>query len=276
MPDGPQIVRSVAGLRPSHGRLAFSVGVFDGLHLGHAQLLAALARYARAWGARPAVITFDAHPDAVLRGEAPPLLLDPDERENLLAQAGVEVIVVEHFDDRLRMTPYDEFVNGIAARVELAGFVMTPDTAFGHERRGTPDALRALASRTARPFQVAVVPPFSVEGRPVSSSDIRRLVTAGDLAAAQRLLGRPYGVVGTADPASGAVSFALPLALPPPGEYRVAVGSRRAVARIEGGGSVVLDVALSAASERVRLVFEAQSPARASNPASVGRKPQRS
>src|SRR5437868_2388697 len=148
MSDGPEVVHSVAGLRASHGRLAFSVGVFDGLHLGHAQLLAALIRHARAWNARPAVITFDAHPDAVLRGEAPPLLLDPEERERLLAAAGVEVIVVEHFDDRLRTTPYDDFVNGIAARVELAGFVMTPDAAFGHERRGTPDALRALASRT--------------------------------------------------------------------------------------------------------------------------------
>jgi riboflavin kinase / FMN adenylyltransferase len=276
MSEGPQIVRSVAGLRPSHGRLAFSVGVFDGLHLGHAHLLAALVRQARAWDARPAVITFDAHPDAVLRGEAPPLLLDPDERESLLADAGVEVIVVEHFDDRLRTTPYDEFVNGIAARVELAGFVMTPDAAFGHERRGTPDALRALASRAARPFQVAEVPPFSVDGRPVSSSDIRRLVTAGDLAAAQRLLGRPYAVVGTRGRGSGAVSFALPVALPPPGSYGVAVGSRQAIARIEGGGSVVLDVHPAPATERVRLVFEGQSPVRASNPASVGRKPQRS
>jgi FAD synthetase len=275
--DGPEVVRSVAGLRASHGRLAFSIGVFDGLHLGHAHLLAALARHARTWNARPAVITFDAHPDAVLRGEAPPLLLDPEERERLLGEAGVEVIVVEHFDDRLRTTPYDEFVNAIAARVELAGFVTTPDAAFGHERRGTPDALRALASRARRPFEVAVVPPFSVDGRPVSSSDIRRLVATGDLAAAERLLGREYAVVGAYDPRSGTVSFALPVALPPAGEYPVGIDGGRAVARIDGGGSVVLDGARAVASAgRLRLVFEAQPAVSASNPASVGRKPQRS
>jgi riboflavin kinase/FMN adenylyltransferase len=275
MSDAPRVVRSVAGLRPSLGRLAFSVGVFDGLHVGHAHLLAALVRYAGAWNARPAVITFDAHPDAVLRGEAPPLLLDPDERERLLAEAGVEVIVVEHFDDRLRTTPYDAFVDAIAARVELAGFVTTPDAAFGHERRGTPDALRALASRSSPAFEVAVVPPFIVDGRAVSSSDIRRLVKSGDIAAAERLLGREYAVVGAYEPASGRVSFGLPVALPPAGEYQVATGSGTALARI-GGSSVVLDGGPAAPPGRIRLVFDAQSAVRASNPASVGRKPQRS
>src|SRR5947208_15741517 len=77
------------------------------------------------------------------------------------------------------------------------------------------------------------------DGRPVSSSEIRRLVTTGDLAAAERLLGRPYAVVGAFDPGSGAVSFALPVALPPPGEYRVVIGSYSGVAQIDGRGSVL-------------------------------------
>jgi riboflavin kinase / FMN adenylyltransferase len=253
MSDGPLLVRSTAALDISHGRLAVSVGVFDGLHLGHAHLLGELARHARAWGARPAVITFDAHPDAVLRGEAPPLLLDPAERERLLAEAGVEIIVVEHFDDRLRTTPYDRFVQGIADRVELAGFVMTPDAAFGHERRGTPEALRELAARTRPPFQVAVVPPFSVDGHPVNSSEIRRLVAAGDLAAAERLLGRPYAVVGY-DVTHGRLSFPMPVSLPPPGEYPVSLESRGAIARIEPG-AIALEPAPPNGTKRVRVVF---------------------
>jgi FAD synthase len=276
MSDGPTVVRSVAGLGREHGRLAVSVGVFDGLHLGHAHLLAALVRCARAWAARPAVITFDAHPDAVLRGEAPPLLLDPADREQLLARAGVEVIVVEHFDDRLRMTPYDEFVAAIQARVDLAGFVMSEDAAFGHERRGTPEALRALAGASRSAFEVAVVAPFIVDGRPVSSSDIRRLVASGNLAAVERLLGRPYAVVGRSDRGSGRVSFPLPVALPPRGEYRVTVGAVTVVARIDDRGSVAVDGPTASAGERVRLVFEAQSPPTARRPASVGTKPQRS
>ena len=274
MSDGPVVVRSTAGLTRSLGRLAVSVGVFDGLHLGHAHLLAALTRQAPEWHARPAVVTFDAHPDAVLRGEAPPLLLDPVERERLLADAGVEVIVVEHFDDRLRTTTYEEFVRRIADRVELAGFVMTPDAAFGFERRGTPEALLELAARSGTPFEVAVVPPFSIDGRPVSSSDIRRLVAAGDLDAAGRLLGRPYAVVG--DVNRGRLTFRLPVALPPPGEYRVTAGSRGALAHIEPGGAIAIEPGPADGTEQLRVVFEPQSGRSASSPASVGRNRQAS
>ena len=78
-----------------------SVGVFDGLHLGHAYLLERLVGEAGARAARPTVITFDAHPDAVLVGSAPPLLMDPAERLERLAAMGVDVVVFEHFDGKL-------------------------------------------------------------------------------------------------------------------------------------------------------------------------------
>ena len=95
-------------------------------------------------GARPAVLTFDHHPEEILAGAAPPLLCDPDERLARLERDGVAVTVVEHFDEALRRTPYDAFVARIRARTRLAGFLMTPDAAFGHERRGTPETLAAL------------------------------------------------------------------------------------------------------------------------------------
>jgi riboflavin kinase / FMN adenylyltransferase len=226
MSDPPEVIHSVAGLDPRHGRLAIVVGVFDGLHRGHAHLLAALVDRAAYWGSRPAVITFDAHPDAILRGEAPALLLDPLERARLLGEAGVEVIVIEHFDDRLRRTAYDEFVRAIAARVELAGFVMTPETAFGFERRGTPQALEAMGRTMDPEFAVAVVEPLRLSDGPISSSEIRRLVAAGAFGAAEALLGRPYSVVGDFDPATGEIHFAMPVALPAPGAYRASVGDR--------------------------------------------------
>src|SRR5215208_7444199 len=99
-------------LTEADGPLVVVVGVFDGLHRGHAWLIEQLVEAARARHARPAVITFDAHPDAILLGHAPPLLMDPAERLERLAEAGVEVVVVEHFDDALRQTPYDAFVAG--------------------------------------------------------------------------------------------------------------------------------------------------------------------
>jgi hypothetical protein len=94
---------------------------------------------------------------------------------------------------------------------------MTPDSAFGHERRGTPDAVAVLGQRLG--YEVVVVPPVTVDGRPVSSSQIRRRIAVGDLAGAAELLGRAYSVAGTVD-SGGRLSFAMPVALPPAGRYR--------------------------------------------------------
>jgi hypothetical protein len=108
----------------------------------------------------------------------------------------------------------------------------------------------------------------------VSSSDIRRLVAAGDLVAAQRLLGRPYAVVGDVD--GGRLTFPLPVALPPPGDYRVSVHSQPAIARVEPEGAIALEPASADRTKRARVVFGAQPGRSASSPASVGRKPQAS
>jgi riboflavin kinase / FMN adenylyltransferase len=228
-PGAPfDLVAGVDALRPEHGPLFAVVGVFDGLHLGHRWLLEALLMHAERLGARPTVITFDSHPDEVLVGAAPPLLLDPGDRLRLLQDAGVAVVVVQHFDAALRRTPYDRFVARMTERTRLAGLLMTPDAAFGHERRGTPEALTALGARSDPQFEVVVVPPFALEGRPVSSSEIRRLVEAGELGQAGRFLGRPYSVAGNRAEPEGIttpipVTFPLPVALPPAGDYAVTV-----------------------------------------------------
>jgi riboflavin kinase / FMN adenylyltransferase len=215
--------RTVVGresLEPSDGPILVAIGVFDGLHRGHAWLLEHLVRESRSRDARPTVITFDAHPDAVLVGAAPPLLMDPQERLERLGALGVEVVVIEHFDDALRRTPYDAFIAGITTRCRLAGIVMTPDSAFGHERAGTPDAVADLGS--AAGFDVVVVPPFQLDGREVRSSDIRSAISHGDLERAARLLGRPYAIVG--EVVDGAIRPAMPVALPPPGAWPASVG----------------------------------------------------
>jgi riboflavin kinase/FMN adenylyltransferase len=221
MPDRPiEVVAGVEALRPEHGPVFAVIGVFDGIHLGHRYLLRRLVDEARHRGARPSAITFDSHPDEILVGAAPPLLLDPVERVRMLGEVGVEVVIVQHFDAALRATEYDAFVRRISSRATLAGLLMTPDAAFGHDRRGTPDAIRAMGERDG--FALVVIPPFTIGGRSVRSSDIRSAIAAGELRLAEELLGRPYAVVGNAGPA-GVLRFDMPVASPPAGSYRVTV-----------------------------------------------------
>jgi riboflavin kinase/FMN adenylyltransferase len=254
----PIVVPGIDALEPAHGPLFAVVGVFDGIHVGHAYLLRYLDDEAEVRHARPTVITFDHHPDEVIVGAAPPLLVDPAERLRLLGEAGAEIVVVQHFDAALRMTPYDAFIRRITDRVRLAGLLMTPDAAFGHERRGTPETLGALGAASDPPFEVVVVPPFTLDGSAISSSDIRRLVAAGDLAAAARLLGRPYAVVGRPD-GTGALSFDMPVALPPAGQYPVAIealadgGAVSGIARVADGRLSLSEVPWS--DRPLRLVF---------------------
>lgn len=269
--SGPPVaLQGLAALRPGHGPLLGVVGVFDGLHRGHGYLLRELRRAAARLGAVPAVLTFDHHPDQIVAGAAPPLLVDPEERLVRLARAGVGVTIVEHFDEALRRTPYDAFVESIRDRTRLAGFVMTPDAAFGHQRLGTPAALAALGARDG--FAVVVVPPFNLRGRQVRSTEIRSAIATGDLATARALLGRRVAVTGeVASRSSGGreatLRFGVPVALPPAGAYAatvepaIAPGSRparprRAVARVVEDGTLRVHARSDAlAGARLRVAF---------------------
>ena len=244
-----RVVAGVDALTRDLGPAFVVVGVFDGLHLGHLYLLNRLVDEANARGARPTVITFDHHPDEVLTGAAPPLLIDPEERLSRLEAAGVAVTVVQHFDEALRRTPYDDFVERIRSRIDLAGFLMTPDAAFGFERRGTPDALARVGERDG--FDVVVVPPFTLDRRPVRSTEIREAIAAGDLSAAAVLLGRPVSLTGEME-ADGRLRFALPMALPPDGTYLARDGARETHVDVAEGRVHARDLPATA---RVTLEF---------------------
>ena len=256
------VARGLDDLPRSTSPVFVCVGVFDGLHLGHAYLLRHLVGEARARGARPVVITFDHHPDEVITGSAPPLLCDPEERLERLAAAGVDTTVVVHFDRRLRETPYQAFIDTIAERAPIAGFLMTPDAAFGFERAGTPAALAALGAEEG--FDVVVVPALEVDGSPVRSSEIRAAIAAGDLDRVAGRLGRLHAVVGNAVPdgEGSRVTFPMPVALPPDGRYRVTVAGAAAPSAATGArvehGAVMLEVPLRG---RVRVAFLGVDPA---------------
>lgn len=265
-----KVIHGVDQLDRTLGRLFVVIGVFDGLHLGHEYLLRELRLAAQERDAKPAVSTFDHHPDEIITGVAPPLLCDPAERLDRLEAAGVEVTVVQTFDVQLRMTPFDVFVRRIADRADLAGFLMTPDSVFGHDRGGTPETVAALGNELG--YEVVVVPPLLVDGEPVSSGAIRRAIAEGRLSDAEGLLGRPYAVIGEPEVAGTsskdhrvAVRFAMPVALPPAGTYSTVAtfmdGSGQP--SVEGSATVGKDRAVQvdastphvAGTDRLRIVF---------------------
>jgi len=259
------VVEGTSALDRSLGRLFAVVGVFDGLHRGHDYLLGELRRVAAEHDARPAVITFDHHPDEILKGAAPPLLCDPQERLERLDAEGVQVTVIETFDRALRETTYDAWVGRIAERVELAGFLMTPESAFGYERGGTTQTVAELGR--ALGYEVVVVPQFTLDGEAVRSSDIRAAIAAGDLARAERLLGRRVGVVGTVARALRAeteLGFGLPVAMPPPGRYAAFVttpggGVRERSVDVDGSRLSVRPAIPVRTHERLAVEFVAAS-----------------
>jgi len=185
--------RSIAALGPPPaGGSVVSIGVFDGVHLGHQAILAANVARARALGAVPTVVTFAGHPKEVLLGRAPRTLTTLEHRLALFRRAGIEHTVGIEFDADLRATTAEEFaervlVRGLDARALVLGF----DSKFGRERRGTPEFL------AARGFDVTVVPQVQVGPYGVSSTAIREAIELGDLARAQAMLGRPVSVLGT-------------------------------------------------------------------------------
>ena len=120
------VARGLEDLPRSEAPVFVVVGVFDGLHLGHAYLLEHLVTEAARRDARPVVITFDHHPDEVITGQAPPLLCDAHERLERLRAAGVAATVVVHFDQRLRETTYQDFVATIAAAGAARGLPDDP------------------------------------------------------------------------------------------------------------------------------------------------------
>jgi riboflavin kinase/FMN adenylyltransferase len=242
-----RVALGLDGLSPADHPAFVVVGVFDGLHLGHAYLLGHLVAEAERRGARPVVVTFDHHPDEVITGNAPALLCDPAERLERLEAAGVATTVVVHFDQALRQTPYEVFVARLSEHGELAGFLMTPDAAFGYQRGGTPVTLAALGA--AKGFDVVIVPPFELDGHAVRSTEVRNAIAVGDLAHAARLLGRPAAVAGIVDAAPDGegeqpLRVELPMMLPPDGRW---------AARLEAGNEGAVTVIARVADGRLWL-----------------------
>ena len=176
-----------------------TIGAYDGVHLGHQAVIGEVRRLADAAGLQSAVVTFDRHPASVVRPEsAPKLLTTLEQKLELLEATSVDVVVVVPFTPERATEAAEAFVHEIIVEcLAAATVVVGQDFHFGKDRRGNVELLEAIGGEEG--FTVVGLDLISLPGLDgkVSSTEIRQLVQAGDMAAAQRLLGRPYELRGS-------------------------------------------------------------------------------
>jgi riboflavin kinase/FMN adenylyltransferase len=205
MSHGPSrmipVYRSVAEIPGGFGPSVVAIGNFDGVHLGHQEILSAVVAEARALGVRSVAVTFDPHPQQFLRPAKAPRLLTPmDARVRLLATTGIDAVLVLTFDAALAALPAREFVRGIL--VDGLGVCALHEGGnfhFGHRARAGVMQLQRFGAGLG--FAVHVHSAVTVRGMEVSSSAVRALVAAGDMRRTRWMLGRPFAVRST--PARG-------------------------------------------------------------------------
>jgi riboflavin kinase / FMN adenylyltransferase len=221
------------------GGTVMTVGMFDGVHLGHRDILQRLSERAEATGLPGVLVTFRPHPLAIVNPAAAPMLLSPDtEQLDALADSGPLHVVVLPFTAELQKYSAEDFVTRLLLeRYQMRELIIGYDHGLGRGRQGDASALTEIGAR--RGFQVGVVPPtVDAVGAPISSSDIRASIAHGDLERAQRSLGRPYSFSGIVVPgeqrgrALGYPTLNIELGssrklLPPGGVYAVRARSRR-------------------------------------------------
>jgi riboflavin kinase/FMN adenylyltransferase len=179
----------------SHGAVV-TVGTFDGVHRGHWQVLQETCRHAREDGRRSVLATFHPHPLRIVRPDvAPPLLTTPLEKEEILAESGLDYAVFLPFNRALAQYSPERFVREILIeRLHMRRLVIGYDHGLGKDRSGNVETLREIGRRLD--FEVHVVPAVQLDGEPVSSSGIRRALQRGDVVRAAAGLGRPYSFRG--------------------------------------------------------------------------------
>jgi riboflavin kinase / FMN adenylyltransferase len=171
-----------------------TVGVFDGVHRGHQKIIQRLTAGAHANGVPAVVLTFDPHPAKVLGRTLVKLLTLPGERAKLLGEMGIDVVVTHPFDLEVANTTALDFMKLIKAQLGLAHLVLGYDAALGKNREGNIARLTEIGSELG--YTVETVSALSDESGVISSTEIRKLITLGNVTEAARLLGHPYRLQG--------------------------------------------------------------------------------
>ncbi len=240
-----KILRAASDLKPEGRKVCLAIGFFDGVHLGHQQIIRQTISDAAQHEAIALVVTFDRHPNTVVAPDrVPPLIYSLPQKLRVIGSLPTDALLLIHFDRPFSEQPGETFVRNLARDLgQLQSLCVGSDFAFGHKRSGNVDLLKTLGEELR--FTVHGMAAVSLDGKAVSSTRIRQAIRAGDLDAASQMLGRAYSLAGAVvhgDELGRKLGFPTAnldvtgLVLPPNGVYlaRVMVGghAHRAVVNI--------------------------------------------
>ena len=170
---------------------AVALGFFDGLHTGHAALLQKLNNRAAEMNLEAAVLTFDVHPDTLVLGKDVPLINTADEREEMIRRLfNINTTIFLHFNRKMMQMPWQEFITTAVSELRIGAVVVGHDFTFGYRGEGTPDRLKEWCE--INNLSCDVIPAVCLDGRIVSSTEIRQMIESGKIEEANRLLGHPH------------------------------------------------------------------------------------
>lgn len=180
-----------------------SIGNFDGLHIGHQKIIRAVVESARTEKAIAAIITFDPHPLKILRPDAaPPLIMTIGQRVAGFAECGLDASLVMRFDRALADLSAEEFVRSVIVdTVRAKKILVGANFRFGYQQAGNVEVLARLGKEFG--FSVEIMSAAEIDGKPVSSTEIRRAVSEGRVLEASEMLGHPFCLTGTIQPGAG-------------------------------------------------------------------------
>lgn len=191
-----KIIRAANELKPNDRKVCVAIGFFDGVHLGHQQIIRQTIADARQHEALSLVITFDQHPSAIVApNRVPPLIYSLPQKLRVIESLGNDALLLIHFDKKFSEQSGDAFIRGLARDLgQIQSLCVGNNFVFGHKRGGNVALLKTLGAELK--FTVHGMAAVSLDGKIVSSTRIRESIRYGDLDAAGQMLGRPYSIAG--------------------------------------------------------------------------------
>jgi len=186
--------RELANYSPVKDSL-ITIGVFDGVHIGHRYLVSHLKKIASDANLASIAITFRQHPQQILNPDyQPPFLTDAEEKAELLKAEGIDIVIVLDFTRDLARMRAREFLEILQKKLRMRGLVVGPDFSLGKDNEGNIATLKKLSQEMN--FSLTVIPPVIINGEVISSTAIRRSLAEGDIEKVQTMLGRPFSLHG--------------------------------------------------------------------------------